>query len=363
MRQLLRGLGRRERLCAVAIALTVLALNAAGWVAYALLLASRRYQYAGLGAGLGAAFAAWTLGCRHAFDADHIAAIDNCTRKLIADGRRPLGSGLAFALGHSSVVMAAGAGIAVAARTVLRDVVAKGSGFELVGGVVGTVVSGAFLWLIAALNVAVLAGILAVFGDLRRGAHDEAELEARLQARGLLWRLLGHWTPLITRTWQLYFVGCAFGIGFDTATEVLLLAATAAAATEGLPWFAVLTLPLLFAGGMALMDTADGLLMNAAYGWAFGRPVRRIYYNIVVTVLSIAIAFLIGGVEILGLLSRELSLHGWPFDLVQHFDINAAGYVIVGLFLSVWLVSSLIWRFARLETRWQPAPGGGEGAR
>ena len=207
---------------------------------------------------LGVAFTAWTLGARHAFDADHISAIDNTTRKLMADGKRPLGTGFFFALGHSSIIVVVGAGIAVAAKAVFGAVVDPNSGYETAGGVIGTSLAATFLYLIAALNLVVLAGIVKVFRDMRRGVYDEEELERQLQARGLMYRFFGRWMRSITKTWHMFFVGLVFGIGFDTATEVLLLAATAAAATQGLPWYAVLALPLLFAGGMTLFDTSDG---------------------------------------------------------------------------------------------------------
>jgi high-affinity nickel-transport protein len=305
--------------------------------------------------GLGAAVTAWTLGCRHAVDADHIAAIDNTTRKLMADGQRPLGSGFFFGLGHASVVMLVGVGLTFAAKAVFTTIVRPSSGLAAAGGVAGTAISGAFLWLIAVLNLVILVGIVRVLRNLRRGIYDEAELEAQLQARGLMNRFFGGWMRSITHTRQLFLVGVAFGIGFDTATEVLLLAGTAAAATEGLPWYAVLALPLLFAGGMTLLDTADGLFMNTAYGWAFARPVRKLYYNITITAISVAVAFLIGGIEIAGLLSTQLHLHGRLGDAIASVNLDTAGYVVVVLFLAVWALAALVWRFARLETRWQPA--------
>jgi high-affinity nickel-transport protein len=334
--------------------ITIVALNAAGWGLFALAVLPNHLHFQGLGIGLGAAVTAWTLGCRHAFDADHIAAIDNSTRKLMADGQRPVSAGFFFALGHSSVVMLAGVGITYAAKVVFVITVRPSSGFAVAGGVAGTAVSAAFLWLIAALNLVVLAGIARVFRNLRRGAYDEAQLEAQLQARGLMSRFFGRWMRSITHTRQLFFVGFVFGIGFDTATEVVLLAGTVAAATQGLPWYAVLALPLLFAGGMTMLDTADGLLMNTAYGWAFARPVRKLYYNIAVTAVSVTVAFLVGGIEIAGLLSSKLHLHGWPWNAAASFNLNTAGYLIVGLFLAVWALAALVWRLARLETRWQP---------
>jgi high-affinity nickel-transport protein len=334
---------------------TIVALNVAGWGLFVLAVLPGHLRFQGLGVGLGAAVTAWTLGCRHAVDADHIAAIDNSTRKLMGDGGRPLGTGFFFGLGHSSVVMLVGVGITFAARAVFATAVRPSSGLALAGGVAGTALSATFLWLIAALNLVVLAGIVRVFRDLRRGVYDEAQLEAQLQARGLMNRVFGRWMRSITHTRQLFFVGFVFGIGFDTATEVVLLAGAAAAATQGLAWYAVLALPLLFAGGMTLLDTADGLLMNTAYGWAFARPVRKLYYNIAITAVSVAVAFLVGGIEIAGLLSTELHLHGWLADAIASVNLNTAGYLMVGLFLAVWAVAVLVWRLARLETRPQPS--------
>ena len=355
MRSVLRSFTGRERVTLSGITLTILALNLLGWGTFLVAVLPQHLHYRGLGVGLGVAFTAWTLGARHAFDADHIAAIDNCTRKLIADGRRPLASGFVFALGHSSVVMLAGVGITVAAKAVFNAAVRPSSGWAATGSVAGTLMSAAFLWLIAALNFVVLIGILRVFRNMRRGVYDEAELEAQLQSRGLVNRFFARWMRSINRTWHMFPLGCAFGIGFDTASEVLLLAGTAAAATQGLPWYAVLTLPLLFAGGMTLLDTGDGLLMNSAYAWAFSRPVRKVYYNLTMTGLSVAVAFVIGGIEIAGLLSSELHLHGWLGDSIANVDLNTAGFAIVGVFLAVWLAAVSFWRLAGVESRWELA--------
>jgi nickel/cobalt transporter (NiCoT) family protein len=341
---------------------TIVALNAAGWGLFALAVLPHHPHFQGLGMGLGAALTAWTLGCRHAFDADHIAAIDNSTRKLMADGGRPLGAGFFFGLGHSSVVMLVGVGITFAAKAVFTTAVRPSAGLAVAGGVAGTAISATFLWLIAALNLVVLAGIVRVFRNLRRGLYDEAQLEAQLQARGLMTRVFGRWMRSITHTRQLFLVGFAFGIGFDTATEVVLLAGTAAAATQGLAWYAVPALALLFAGGMTLLDTADGLLMNTAYGWAFARPARKLYYNLAITAVSVAVAFVVGGIEIAGLLSTELHLHGRLADAIAGVNLNTAGYLMVGLFLAVWALAGLVWRLARLETHWRPSTAEEAGA-
>lgn len=189
---------------------------------------------------------------------------------------------------------------------------------------------------------------------MRRGTHDEASLERRLQARGLIWRFLGRFTRSVDKPWKMVGVGMVFGIGFDTATEVVLLAATAYAASQGLSWYAVLALPVLFAGGLTLFDTVDGCFMNAAYGWAFAHPVRKVYYNLVVTGLSVMAAFVIGTVELLGVLSQEVDLHGPFWDFMAGFDINRAGLVIAGLFLVTWVAAVAVWRFGNVERRWMP---------
>jgi len=355
MRGFLHALSRREWARLALIALIVLAINGFGWGIYMLTVMPHHFAYAKLGVGLGVAVTAWTLGARHAFDADHISAIDNTTRKFMADGQRPLATGFFFALGHSSVVMAVGVGISFAARAVFGAVVNPDSTFETLGGMIGTLTSAGFLYLIAALNLIVLVGIARVFKGLRRGELNEEELERQLQARGLMWRFFGRFMRSITKPWQLYFVGCIFGIGFDTATEVVLLAATAYAATSGLPFYAVLALPLLFSGGMTLFDTLDGCFMNFAYGWAFAKPVRKVYYNLVITGLSIAAAFIIGTVEVLGALTAELHLSGGFWDFMSNFDINKAGFIIAGLFAVTWIVALLVWRIGKVEHRWSAA--------
>jgi len=332
----------------------VVAINALGWGIFLLAVQPHHFHYQGLGVGLGVALTAWTLGARHAFDADHISAVDNTTRKLMADGKRPLGTGFFFALGHSTAIVVVGFGLGIAARAVFGAVVDPNSGYETVGGVVGTSLAAGFLYLIAALNAVVLAGIVAVFRGLRAGRLDEAELERQLQARGLMWRFFGRFMRSITKTPHMFFVGLVFGIGFDTATEVLLLAATAAAAGQGLPWYAVAALPLLFAGGMTLFDSLDGCFMNFAYGWAFAQPVRKVYYNLIITGLSITVAFLIGTIEIIGLLTGELSIHGGVWDFLANFDINKAGFAIAGLFVVVWAAAVAYWKVAKLDRRWAP---------
>jgi high-affinity nickel-transport protein len=336
----------------------IIAINAAGWGIYVLYVMPHHFVYhgqggsAGLGVGIGVAITAWFLGFRHAFDADHISCIDNTTRKLMADGQRPIGSGFFFSFGHSTVVVGVGVGITFAARLVFGAMVNPNSAYETAGGTVGTLLSAGFLYLIALLNLIVLAGIFKVFREMRRGTYDETELETQLQARGLMYRFFGRFMRSINHTWQLYFVGLVFGIGFDTTTEVLLLAATAYAAIQGLPFFAVLALPFLFAGGMMLFDTLDGAFMNFAYGWAFARPVRKVYYNLVITGLSIGAAFIVGTIEILGILTAELHLSGGFWDVMANFDINTAGFCIAGMFILVWVVALLYWRLGDVERKW-----------
>ena len=357
-----RALRPAERARLSLMAAVILVLNAGGWAIFVFTVMPQHFHYEKLGVGLGVAITAWTLGLRHAFDADHISAIDNVTRKLMADGKRPLGTGFFFALGHSTIIVAVGAAISIAARAVFGAVVNPSSTYETLGGMAGTVLAAGFLYLIAALNLVVLGGIARVFRDMRRGKYSEEELERQLQARGLMYRFFGRFMRSINHTWQMYFVGLVFGIGFDTATEVVLLTATVYAATSGLPFYAVLALPLLFAGGMTLFDTLDGCFMNFAYGWAFARPVRKVYYNLVITGLSIAAAFLIGTVELLGILTSELHLHGGFWDFMANFDINKAGFTIAVLFVVVWVGAVAAWRFGNIESRWEgaipPAPPG-----
>jgi nickel/cobalt transporter (NiCoT) family protein len=292
---------------------------------------------------VGAGITAYTLGMRHAFDADHIAAIDNTTRKLMHDGQRPLSVGFFFSLGHSSVVF----GLAV-----LLSLGVKALALHDTVGVVGTGVSGTFLYVIAALNLVVLVGILRAFGEMRRGAASEDELEALLRSRGLMNRLLGRFARAISQPWQMYPLGLLFGLGFDTATEVGLLVLAAGAAGAGLPWYAILCLPILFAAGMSLLDTIDGSFMSFAYEWAFSRPVRKVYYNIAITALSVAVALLVGTIELLSIAADKLRLSGDFWEWVSGIDLNAVGYLVVALFVATWAIALAVWRFARIEERW-----------
>jgi len=300
----------------------------------------------------GVGLTAYALGLRHACDADHIAAIDNTTRKFMNDGQRPLSVGFFFSLGHSTVVFVLALLLSLGVKALAGPVQDDGSTLHSVTGLIGTGVSGAFLYLIAALNLVVLVGILRVFRDMRRGAYSEDELEELLQSRGLMNRFLGRFTKAIKKPWQMYPLGILFGLGFDTATEVALLFLAAGAAGAGLPWYAILCLPILFAAGMSLLDTIDGSFMNFAYGWAFSKPVRKVYYNITITGLSVAVALIIGTIELLSIAAEKLSLTGGFWQWVAGIDLNVVGYIVVGLFVATWAIAMAIWRFARIEERW-----------
>ena len=312
------------------------------------------------GLGIGVSVLAYTLGLRHAFDADHIAVIDNATRKEMQErqgtGRpRPFGFGYFFSLGHSSVVVAMGIAIVVAEKFVFGQVLHGNSGVKEFGTVVGTVVSAGFLFLIGSLNLVILSGIVKVFRAMRRGQYDQAELERQLDNRGFFYRFFGRWMRAISKEWQLYPVGFLFGLGFDTTTEVLLLGTTSFLALQHIPWYAICCLPVLFTAGMALMDTTDCIFMNLAYGWAFFNPVRKVYYNLAISGLSVGICFLVGGIETLGLISTEvksLSGAGGFWEFMRNFNLNAAGFAIVGLFIVTWIAAALIWRLGRIEERW-----------
>jgi nickel/cobalt transporter (NiCoT) family protein len=310
------------------------------------------------GLGFGVSILAYTLGARHAFDADHISAIDNTTRKLMSDrqgdphARRPLSVGYYFSLGHSTIVVAIGLGLVIAEKAVYGAVSNNGSGLEQFGGVFGTIISATFLYLIALLNIVILAGIMKVFRSMRDGSYDEEELERQLNNRGLMFRFFGKWMKSITKEWQMYPVGVVFGLGFDTATEVALLATTALLASKALPWYSIMCLPILFTAGMSLLDTLDGCFMNVAYGWAFLNPVRRIYYNLTITGLSVAICFFIGTIEVLGLLPHELHWKGGFWHFMENFNINAAGFIIVGMFILTWGGAMVLWKYGHVEEKW-----------
>ena len=333
----------------------ILGLHLVGWVTLVFIVDPARLALGSKAFGIGVGLTAYTLGLRHAFDADHIAAIDNTTRKLMNDGQRPLAVGFFFSLGHSTVVFALAVLLATGVKAIIGPVEDDSSRLHHYTGLIGTSISGAFLYLIAILNIVVLVSILRVFARMRRGDYDEAELEQQLENRGLLNRFLGRFTKSITKSWHMYPVGLLFGLGFDTATEIALLVLAGTSAAAGLPWFAILCLPVLFTAGMCLLDTIDGSFMNFAYGWAFSNPVRKIYYNITITGLSVAVALLIGSIELLGLFAGQLQWRGPFWDWLGGLDLNAVGFVVVGIFVATWAIALLVWRYGRIEEKWTPA--------
>ncbi|MFG1797714.1 HoxN/HupN/NixA family nickel/cobalt transporter [Nocardia sp. NPDC049149] len=337
----------------------IIALHVIGWVTLVAFVAPQQLSLGEKTFGIGVGLTAYTLGLRHAFDADHISAIDNTTRKLMNDGQRPLSVGFYFSLGHSSVVFALALLLSVGVKAIVGPVEDDSSALHHYTGLIGTTVSGTFLYIIAIINIVILVGILRVFRDMRSGHYDEAALEEQLNNRGFMNRFFGRIMKSITKPWQMYPIGVLFGLGFDTATEVALLVLAGTSAAVGLPWYAILCLPILFAAGMSLLDTIDGSFMNFAYGWAFSKPVRKVYYNITITALSVAVALIIGTVELLALLAEEFGWHGGFWDWVGGLDLNILGYVIVGLFVVTWVAALLIWRYGRIEEKWstqlQPA--------
>jgi high-affinity nickel-transport protein len=334
----------------------VAGLHVVGWGLLALAVTGGHHPVSrGNAFGVGTGVLAYTLGMRHAFDADHIAAIDNTTRKLVGEGKRPLSVGFFFSLGHSSVVFILAILLNFGIRALNSQVRNSGSVLHGVTSVIGMSVSGTFLYLIAALNVVILAGIVKVFREMRSGQFSDAELEEQLAKRGLMNRLLGPLNKRVDAPWKMYPIGILFGLGFDTATEVAFLVLAGTAVISGLPFYAVLSLPFLFAGGMSLFDTADGCFMNFAYDWAFARPVRKVYYNLTITALSVFVAFFIGTVEILGLIGQQAHLTGGFWTFLAGFNINKAGFVIAGVFVITWLAALAIWRFGQIEEKWDAA--------
>ncbi len=330
----------------------VLFLHVLGWGLLIGVVAPHQYQVGGGVLGVGLGFAAYTLGMRHAFDADHIAAIDNTTRKLRDDGQSPMSVGFWFSLGHSSVVFVMVLGIALGVRALSSGISDENSALQEFSAVWGTVASGVFLLLIGLINLAALVGIVKVIREMRSGRFDETELDRHLDNRGLLYKLLGRVTKAVTKPWHMYPTGFLFGLGFDTVSEIALLVLAGGAVAANLPWWAVLTLPVLFAAGMSLLDTIDGAFMNVAYGWAFARPVRKIYYNLTVTSLSVAVALIIGGIEIVGLLAQKAGITTGLLGAIGRIDLEHVGYGIVALFVLTWVLSVGIWKFGRIDERW-----------
>ena len=361
------GLTPREWSRAGTMVATIIGLNLLGWGMLSAAVSGHYHitgtQFFGFGTGI----LAYTLGMRHAFDADHIAAIDNTTRKLVNDGKRPLSVGFFFSLGHSTIVFALAMLLNFGIRALNGAVKNGSSELHRYTGIIGTSVSGTFLYLLAAINLVILVSIVKVFREMRTGKYSDEELERQLDSRGLINRIFGGYAGRIDKPWKMYPIGVLFGLGFDTATEVALLVLAGTAVVGGLPFYAVLSLPILFAAGMCLFDTADGCFMNFAYDWAFARPVRKVFYNLTITGLSVFVAFFIGTIEILGLIAQEANFNSGFWSFMQDFNINKAGFVIVGMFILTWAVALSVWRFGRIEQKWDTAaakaaasPGAGE---
>ncbi|MBP0456407.1 HoxN/HupN/NixA family nickel/cobalt transporter [Streptomyces bomunensis] len=312
---------------------------------------------------IGVGILAYTFGLRHAFDADHIAAVDNTTRKLMSDNaereargqaleRRPLSVGFWFSLGHSTIVFALSFLLSIGVKALVGQVENDNSSLHSATGIIGASVSGVFLWILGILNLAVLVGIIKIFRRMRQGHFDEQELEDQLNKRGLMNRFLGGLTKSVRKAWHIYPVGVLFGLGFDTATEVGLLVLAGGAAAFSLPFYSILVLPILFAAGMCLMDTIDGVFMNAAYGWAFAKPVRKVFYNITITTISVAVALIIGTIELIGVLTDQANITSGPLAAIADINLDYAGYGIVGLFFVSWFIALLVWRYGRIEEKW-----------
>jgi high-affinity nickel-transport protein len=312
---------------------------------------------------VGVGVLAYTFGLRHAFDADHIAAVDNTTRKLLADNiaraerdeakqPRPLSVGFWFSLGHSTIVFALAFLLSIGVKTLVGQVEDDGSGLHSATGIIGASVSGVFLWILGILNFAVLLGIIKIFREMRQGHYDEQALEEQLNKRGFMNRFLNGLTKSVRKAWHIYPVGVLFGLGFDTATEVGLLVLAGGAAAFSLPFYSILVLPILFAAGMCLMDTVDGVFMNVAYGWAFAKPVRKVFYNITITSISVAVALIIGTIELIGVVTDQANITSGPLAAIAGINLDYAGSGIVGLFFVSWLIAILVWRFGHIEEKW-----------
>jgi len=297
---------------------------------------------------IGTAFLAYTFGLRHAVDADHIAAIDNVTRKLMQEGKRPVSVGFFFALGHSTIVVLGSVGVALATGALQG----RFETFRLVGGLIGTSVSAVFLFLVAAANLLILSSVYRTFRRVRRGdALVEEDLNHLLAQRGLLGRVFRPMFAMVARSWHMYPLGFLFGLGFDTATEIGLLGISAAEASRGLPIWSIMVFPALFTAGMSLIDTTDGVLMLGAYSWAFTKPIRKLYYNLTITFVSVVVAVLIGSIEALGLAADQLKLEGpfWAMIGALNDHFGSLGYLIIAIFAASWLVSVIVYRLGRFD--------------
>ena len=308
-----------------------------------LLLISGIRQYPAM---LGMAVISFTFGLRHAFDVDHIAAIDNMSRKMIHTGKDPRGAGFFFSLGHSTVVIIMSAVVIFGVKWAVDNVPA----FSAVGGVVGTLISGVFLLLLALLNLWIVRDIWVNFRHMRRGTYTEESLEA--SKNRWLNRQIQRLMRIVDHNWQVMVVGFLFGLGFDTATQIAMLATAATASNQGVPWYAVLSFPLFFTAGMCMMDTADGFFVSSAYQWVFTSPLKKVYYNLTITSISILAAGVIGLIEILQLIGMQTGAISGFFSWIQNIDLNFMGFILVGIFIVVWAVSLAFWKIFRMS-RWE----------
>jgi nickel/cobalt transporter (NiCoT) family protein len=344
---------RRDWTSIAGVSTVVLLLHVFGWGVLALAVAPQHITLGSAGVfGVGLGVTAYLLGVRHAFDADHIAVIDNTTRKLVGEGKRSVSAGFWFSLGHSSVVFGLAFLLALGIKALVGPVQDENSDLLRTLGLIGSLVAGTFLILIGLTNLFAVVGIARVFRQMRGGELDEAELERQLDNRGFLARLLGRVMRRVNKPWHLYLVGLLMGLGFDTASQVALLVLAAGTAAFTLPWYAIMVLPILFAAGMSLFDSIDGVFMSRAYGWAFLKPIRKVFYNLTVTVLSVFVALVIGVIVLVGLLVDRLGIHTGPLAAIGSADLQSVGFVIVGMFVVIWLVAIAIWHFGKIEERW-----------
>jgi high-affinity nickel-transport protein len=360
-----RSLDRHDRRALAGMAGVIVALHVLGFGVLFGLVIPHHYHLGGSHPvfDVGVGILAYTFGLRHAFDADHIAAVDNTTRKLIADNsarpaheaRKPLSVGFWFSLGHSTIVFMLAFLLTAGVKAMAGQLQAGDSTLHSTTAVIGASVSGVFLWVLGVLNLIVLFGIVRMFREMRAGRYDEQQLEEQLNKRGLMNRLLGGLTKSVRKAWHGYPIGMLFGLGFDTATEVGLLVMAGGAAAFNLPFYSILVLPVLFAAGMCLMDTIDGVFMNLAYEWAFAQPVRKVFYNITVTAISVAVALIIGTIELAAAVAQQADITSGPISTIADIPLDYAGYAIVVLFAVAWAVALLVWRLARVGERWMPS--------
>ena len=340
------GLSGNERVKVVILYSIILSVTAAGFLA-SFYIGRIAIVLAGL------AVVTFVFGLRHGVDADHIAAIDNTTRKLIQEGKRPLTVGTWFSLGHSTIVVALIVALIFATRTITSSI----PGLQDAGATIGTLVSGSFLWIIGLINVVIVLGIYRIFQHMKKGKLDQTQLDNLLENRGFMNRYFRPLFRVVKKPWQIYPIGVLFGLGFDTASEVALIAiSVGVGVSTSVPIYYVLILPLMFTCGMVLVDTTDGVLMRMAYGWAFLNPLRKVYYNLTVTVISILVAWAIGTVELLQVISGELSLSGGFWSWLNTLDFETMGYGIVAIFVASWLVSLAYWKYNKFEQKYAALP-------